>query len=220
MTAWSYSSISTFKQCPKKYYHLKIAKDFKDSESDAMNYGKEVHSAAEQYIKSSTPVPAKFEFLKPWVEKFEALPGEKSTELKMGLRENKTPCSFFAKDVWWRGIADFLSVDDETNTAYSVDYKTSKNAKYADFKQLDLVAGAIFSYFPRVKKVKSALAFVVSGEFLPKEHVAEEKDKYHGVFDNELERLASAENSGIFNPIAGPLCGYCPVETCEHNRKR
>ena len=30
MTAWSYSSIKTFDQCPKKYFHLKIAKDIQD----------------------------------------------------------------------------------------------------------------------------------------------------------------------------------------------
>jgi len=26
--AWSFSSIKTFEQCPKKFYHLKVAKDF------------------------------------------------------------------------------------------------------------------------------------------------------------------------------------------------
>ena len=51
MTAWSYSSISTFKQCPKKYYHLKVAKDVKDIGSEAMLYGNQVHTAADDYIK-------------------------------------------------------------------------------------------------------------------------------------------------------------------------
>ena len=51
MTAWSYSSLKTFEQCPKKYYHLKVAKDVKDKGSSAMFYGNEVHKAAEQYMK-------------------------------------------------------------------------------------------------------------------------------------------------------------------------
>jgi hypothetical protein len=33
--AWSYSSIKTFDQCPKKYFHLRIKKDFKDEDSTA-----------------------------------------------------------------------------------------------------------------------------------------------------------------------------------------
>jgi hypothetical protein len=31
-----------------------------------------------------------------------------------------------------------------------IDYKTGKNAKYADMKQLDLMAGAIFVHYPEV----------------------------------------------------------------------
>jgi len=27
---WSFSAIKLFEQCPRKYYHLKIKKDFKD----------------------------------------------------------------------------------------------------------------------------------------------------------------------------------------------
>ena len=34
--AWSFSSLKTFDQCPKKYYHLRVAKDYKESDSAAM----------------------------------------------------------------------------------------------------------------------------------------------------------------------------------------
>ena len=67
MITWSYSSIKTFDQCPKKYYHLKVAKDVKDTGSDATIYGQEVHKAAEDYIKFGTPIPAKFKFVEPVV---------------------------------------------------------------------------------------------------------------------------------------------------------
>ena len=63
MTAWSYSSISTFKQCPKKYYHLKVARDVKDVGSSAMLYGNELHSAAEEYIRDGNSLPDKFNFI-------------------------------------------------------------------------------------------------------------------------------------------------------------
>ena len=63
MTAWSYSSISTFKQCPKKYYHLRIAKDVKDISTQALRYGNEVHKAAELYIRDGLPIPKKFDFI-------------------------------------------------------------------------------------------------------------------------------------------------------------
>ena len=145
MPAWSYSSIKTFDQCPKKYYHLKVAKDVKDTAGPEADYGTQAHEAAEHYIKHGTPIPGKFKIMRPVVEALAQFPGEKHTELKLGVRKTATgyePCGFFAKDVWWRGIVDLLITNGKT--AHMVDYKTGKNAKYADMKQLDLMAGAVF----------------------------------------------------------------------------
>jgi len=218
MIAWSYSSISTFKQCPKKYYHLKVLKDVKDTGSEAMVYGQDVHKAAEEFVKSDVPIPEKFKYMQPIVESLGKIEGDKHCEVKLGLKQDYAPCGFFDSGVWWRGIADLIIVNGER--AYSVDYKTGKNAKYADTKQLDLVAGAIFSHFPLVKKVKSALAFLVSGDFITKEHRADEKEVYLKTFDKELEQLDGAMLSGVWNANSGPLCGWCPVTSCAHHRER
>jgi len=128
------------------------------------------------------------------------------------------PTTFFADDVWWRGVADLVIINGDI--AHSIDYKTSKNAKYADTKQLDAVAAGLFTHFPQLKVIKSALAFVVSKEFIQKEHVVEKKDSYFATFEPDLERLEGAQESGVWNAISGPLCGWCPVTSCEHYRKR
>ena len=60
MTTWSYSSLKTFEQCPKKYFHLKVVKDVKDQGSEATIYGQEVNKAAEDFIKLGTPVQERF----------------------------------------------------------------------------------------------------------------------------------------------------------------
>ena len=39
MTTWSYSKVNSFKQCPKKYYHMYVKKDVKDTGSVATRYG-------------------------------------------------------------------------------------------------------------------------------------------------------------------------------------
>jgi CRISPR/Cas system-associated exonuclease Cas4 (RecB family) len=218
---WSYSSLKTFEQCPKKYYHLKVVKDVKDEGSEATLYGQELHKAAEDYIKEDKAIPPKFSYIQDTVDAIKNIPGEKHCELKLGVRKTDTgyePCDFFAKDVWWRGIGDVVVVQDEL--AFSLDYKTSKNAKYADLKQLDILAAALFTHFPQVKRIKSALAFVVSNEFIHKEHVADMRDYYFSTFEPELDRLAAAQETGVWNTNTGPLCRFCPVVSCEHNRKR
>jgi len=106
------------------------------------------------------------------------------------------------------------------DSAFSVDYKSSKNAKYADVKQLDLVAAAVFTHYPQVKKIKSALAFVVSNEFVKKEHTADLRKSYFATFTPVLDRLTVAVDTGVWNANSGPLCAYCPVTSCPHDRER
>jgi hypothetical protein len=224
MPAWSYSSIKTFEQCPKKYFHLKVVKDVKDNPGPEAVYGTEVHLAAEEFIRDGKPVPDKYGFILPVVERLAKFPGEKRVEMKLGLRKQGnefSPCSFFDKEVWYRGIIDLLIVNGER--AHLLDYKTGKNAKYADMKQLDLMAGAVFVHYPEVQEIKSGLLYVVSNEFPKKTHVREKLNEYLSVFDEQLGRLDDAMENGVFNPKSGPLCGWCPVVECAHwkpKRKR
>jgi hypothetical protein len=69
MTSWSYSSISLFEQCPKKYFHLRVEKDIKEPTSEQMNYGLEVHKAAEDYISKDTPIPPQFSYMQEMLDK-------------------------------------------------------------------------------------------------------------------------------------------------------
>ena len=218
MTAWSYSSIKTFDQCPKKYFHLKVVKDVKDEPGEAADYGTAVHEAAELFITQGAPIPEKFAFMRPIVEPLARKQGTKYAEIKIGVTSDLKPCGFFDKDVWYRGIADLLIVNG--SKAWLVDYKTGKNAKYADMKQLDLLAGAVFIHFPKVETIKSALLYVVSQEMPRKTHQRENLATYMGVFDTQLESLSDAMDNGVWNAKSSALCGWCPVQTCEHWRPR
>ena len=79
--AWSYSSLKTFEQCPRKYYHLKVAKDIKDGDTDATRYGTSMHTVAEEFIRDGVEIPAQFSYLQPALEQLKAIPGEKHCEL-------------------------------------------------------------------------------------------------------------------------------------------
>lgn len=220
---WSYSSLNTFKQCPKKYYHLKIAKDVKDEGSTATRYGQTVHTIAEEFIRDGVDIPPAYEFMRKYLEPLQNLEGDKFCEQKLGLKlcpENKyAPCGFYAKDVWWRGIADLVVVNGPI--AYSIDYKTSKNARYADTKQLDAVAAAVFTHYPEVDTIRSMLMFVVADEQVKKTHYREHRDSYLEAFTPDLDRLAKAQETDVWNANTGPLCRFCPVTDCaNHPGKR
>jgi len=74
---WSYSSLKTFQQCTKKYYHLKIAKDVENESGEAANYGKLVHKAAEDYVRDGVAIPPQFEYMQPILDALIAIPGKK-----------------------------------------------------------------------------------------------------------------------------------------------
>jgi CRISPR/Cas system-associated exonuclease Cas4 (RecB family) len=219
--ALSYSSITLFEQCPNKYYHLRVAKDIKEPDSEAMMYGKDVHLAAENFMRDGTPLPEKYAFMRPMLDKLKAIPGDKHCELKMGLKKvdgRLMPCDFFAKDVWYRGVADLIIINREKGEARVIDYKTGKSAKYADTKQLALMAACVFAHFPTITVVKSGLLFVVSAEFVKADFKAETGYNIFSELDDTLMAREGAYESEVFNPKRNFSCkAWCPVLICPHN---
>lgn len=219
--AWSYSSITLFDQCPKKYYHLRVVKDIKEPESEAMLYGTAVHEAAEKFMRDGVPLPEKYDFMLPLLEKLKGIPGEKHCEMKMGIKKvdgRLAPCGFFDKDVWYRGIADLIIINKDKGEARVIDYKTGKSAKYADTKQLALMAACVFTHFPDVKVVKSGLLFVVSDEFVKADYKADTGFSIFSELDGILVAREKAYETGVFNPKRNFTCKkWCPVMECAHN---
>jgi hypothetical protein len=215
---WSFSSLKTFQQCPRKYYHTKIARDIKEPDTQATLYGKTAHTVAEEYVRDGTGVPPAFAYMQPTLDALKAIPGEQLCEVKLGLTKDLKTCDFDAPDVWWHGIADLVVINRDSGVAHSLDYKTSKNARYADTKQLDLIAAAIFAKFPEINRVRSGLVFVVSKEFIKAEHHREMLEKYLEKPAQDVARIEAALKNGVWNPISGPLCKFCAVKSCEYNR--
>jgi hypothetical protein len=216
---WSYSSLKTFQQCPKKYYHTKILKDIVEPDTTATLYGKAAHTVAEEFVRDGVAIPEAFAYMKPVLEQLNSIEGEKHCEVKLGMTKTLESCDFDAPNVWWHGVADLVIINKKTGTAFSVDYKTSKNARYADATQLDLVACGLFVKFPEIKKIRSALLFVVSKEFVKAEHHAEMVTKYMQKPTKDVARIEAAISNGVWNPVEGPLCKFCSVKQCEYNRK-
>jgi hypothetical protein len=215
---WSYSSLDLFKQCPHKYYRLRVAKDIKEPESDAMIYGKEVHLAAEEFIRDGKPVPEKYAFMRELLEPVRKITGQHLCEYRLGLTRALEPCEFFGKDVWWRGIPDFLAVDGEKATL--LDYKTGKSSKYADTKQLDLLALAIFKHFPEVETIKAGLLFVVANDFIKTKYERAKHEKTWVQWLEDTHRLEKSYEVNVWNPKPNFSCkAWCVVKDCIHNGK-
>jgi hypothetical protein len=216
--AWSFSGIKSFDQCPKKFYHLKVIKDYKEPQSEATLYGSEFHKAAEEYIRDGKPLPPYFEYAKGVLDSLNRMEGDKYCEYEMGLTENLEPCGFKDPKVWWRGIVDLAIVNREAGEARIVDYKTGKSSKYADTGQLELMALATFKHFPEIKKVRSALIFVVCNDFIKATYTTGDAPRLWEKWISEYNKLKSSYENGVWNPRPSGLCRrHCVVLDCAHN---
>ncbi len=214
--AWSFSRMKAFETCQKQYYHVNVLKEFPFRETEATLYGTEFHKACEEFIRDGKPVPEKFAFMRSALETLNAIPGDKHCELKMGLTANLDPCDFFDKRVWFRGVVDLLIINGEE--ARVIDYKTSKNSKYADTGQLQLMALSVFKHFPQVKKVKAALLFTIANDMVKQNYSVNDEGVLWKPWIQRYATLEKAHKNNVWNPKPSGLCKkHCPVTQCPHN---
>ena len=214
---WSYSSLSLYQQCPKKYYHLKVAKDIKEPLGEAIVFGNTIHKIAEEYVGKGVPIPAQYKEIEPALESIRNMEGEKLCENKLGLTADLEPCGFFDKKVWWRGIADIIIL--QGDRALTIDYKTGKKSQYADLKQLEVLSLAIFKHFPQVKKVKAGLLFLFADDFVKADYLQDNQEEAWTPWISEVGQLQSSIENDVWNAKPNFTCrGWCPVTSCVHNQ--
>lgn len=215
--AWSYSALKTFETCPRKYQAEKVTKEVPFVQGEQAIYGEQLHKAAEEYIRDGTPLPQRFIFVKEYLDKLNAYPGEKFCEMKLGVKKvdgRLEACDYYDPEVWFRGIADLVIVDG--NRAWVLDYKTGES-RYADIRQLALMAAALFLKYPEIEKIKTMLLFVVKKDHRKQDFSAEYGLSIFSELHGLLSALEEAYKSDVWNPRPNGLCRkWCNVTSCPH----
>jgi CRISPR/Cas system-associated exonuclease Cas4 (RecB family) len=213
---WSFSSLKQYINCPKQYQEVKVLKNYEVRPTQQMLYGTHVHTALENYAKDGTELPQNYKRFASLVDPLLEIDGTRYPEYRMALDDNKQPCKW-GKGYWVRGIVDLMIISGDT--AFIVDYKTGSD-KYPDLKQLRLMALMTFAHFPEVNHVKAGLLFVLHDNFIPEEYHRENMETLWTNFTPDLERMKMSYETDIWQMNPTPLCGWCPVSTCEHHRSR
>lgn len=214
----SYSHIKAFEQCPKQFYHAKHLNEYPFTESVDTLYGKQAHKVAEDYVISDAPIPSKFEYMRPVLDALKKKEGNKFAEIKLGITEDLVPCTFFSKQVWIRGIIDLLVVNKSKKLAWVIDYKTSKNAKYADPDQLELMALLVFASYPEVEEIRGGLVFVKCNELVRKKYQKIKRSELWSKWIAKHKKMLEAHKLDRWPTRESGLCrNHCPVQECIHN---
>ena len=214
---WSYSALTSFETCPRKHYHLRVAKDVVEPQGEAAMWGDTVHKAIEARIKFKTLLPKGMEKWERIVSKFDTPKGLVLVEEKLSLTKNMQPCKWGAPDCWVRGIVD-IGVDGGKKVTL-VDWKTGK-VKH-DLDQLKLFAGLYMQAKPYVEKVKTAFVWLVHNKMTKEEFTREDLPSIWEDFSTRARRLELAVQKNHWPPKPSGLCkAWCYVMTCEFNGRR
>jgi hypothetical protein len=221
--SWSYSRLKNFEACPKKHWHIDIAKDVKEEEGEALEYGNVVHTIMAQYIEKGIVMPPVHEpKLKPWADHVFTFRGIDvrtkgavvMVEQKLAITESFGPCEFFDREAWFRGIGDVMWKLGPVG--YIGDWKTGKVIE--DSQQLFLMAQCMFAHHPDLQVIRSS--FIWLKEDCESVATIKRSDLAAG-WANVMPRvqtLRQAHEQMNYPPRPGGLCRrWCPVKQCPHN---
>jgi PD-(D/E)XK nuclease superfamily protein len=214
--AWSFSALTRYENCPKQYFHLNVAKDFKDEDSEWAADGKIIHDGLYGRVVKGKPLPLPIRHMEPMAAKFANAEGEKHGEMKLALNRKFEPVDFFAPDVWVRSVVDLLIIRE--NKGIIVDWKTGKVKD--DFTQLMLTAGVLSRYMPELDIFEMVYVWTKSREVTRKNITL---SRLTEMWNGLLPRVGKIEDSirtTTFPARESGLCRYCPVRTCPHWQSR
>lgn len=209
--AWSYSRLTSFETCPRKFWHLNVQKDLKEEESEAMRSGTATHKAFELRIRDGKQLPLHLRQWEAVMAAIVASKGEKSVEQQIALREDLTITDWFAKDVWVRVKSDCTQLNG--NRAIVWDWKTGK--RIDDFTQLKLNAAVTMLLAPEIEEVTMGFVWTKSTELSQSKITRAQMAEAWGELMTRVAKYMEAHAKNDFPPKPNFFCQGCVVKTCQ-----
>jgi hypothetical protein len=147
--AWSWSRLKNFRTCPKRHYHIDLAKDVKEELSEALKWGNMFHDAMAKRIGEGEPLPKQFAAYERWpgiIRDLKEAGTDVKVEQRLAMDESFQPTGWFDQRTWFRGVVDVLAIAADKTKAVAIDWKTGGKIQ-PEFEQLALNAQLIFAHY-------------------------------------------------------------------------
>lgn len=215
---WSHSALEQFKNCPRQYHEVRIAKSVTETKGEATIWGEQVHKHFEDYLTDGVVLPPELSAHEPFLNRLLDLPHDhRFVEQRIALNRTATPCEFFGDDVWFRGVIDFGIVHGDF--ARIIDFKTGKH--HTKFGQLKLFALHTFAAYPEVQSVRCEYYWTQTLTLNGQTYIREQIPSLWASFIPDLKQYAEAFRTDTWQPRPSGLCnGWCCVTDCEFWRPK
>lgn len=230
--ALSWSRLSDFLQCPRKFkykYIDKLTNFTAQEDSPHLTRGTNVHKALENYAvkrlegvaAADIPVSSlpEVESTKPLINGFMANFNSVVPEQQVSVDINWKQVDWFSKQSYYRAILDLIALSPVAIAI--VDYKTGKFKDYSPNGpgQLELSATIGMNLWPEVERIDTMYAYVdhkktIKRSFTPKE----DKERLTTHFIQIHQKVNSEVN---WDPTKNEFCNFCPATKlqCQFSRK-
>jgi CRISPR/Cas system-associated exonuclease Cas4 (RecB family) len=232
---YSWSRISTYKQCPRKFKYQYIDKiPVEQKCQKALVKGKFIHALLEhngdinELKKSSDYKEIQESINSNCVTKQEIKEFYKiyksftETELYKKLNNNKTLFTelFIALDEdlrivqydnsLFRGYIDKVYVNPVTNKVYCVDWKTGQINRKQTYGQLLFYSIGLFDKLPEnIESIELVYVYVEHNKIQKKTVYKKDVEKYKKALLNTINKI---EEDEVFQKNETPLCDYCDYQ--------
>ena len=205
MRPWSYSRLSSYDSCPKKYfYHYIEKRPSSRPSSPAADRGSAIHAKAEKYLRGEIPIYPP-ELQKVSVHAMGLKARKASPEQKLAVNEKWEPCDYDSPDVLMRAIIDVLYPEDKA--VHIQDWKTGQ-AYPTHAVQLENYVAVAAAHHPDAERFHTSLIYIDQGVVTPPRIVHRERViPIRQLID---ARIANAETDKEYKPKPSPqACKWC-----------
>lgn len=222
--AWSYSALTAFETCPKKFAATRVFKTYKEPEGEQLIYGNRVHKSLELRVRNGQALPADLVHMETTLQKLLAL-GTATAEESIGLDRAYHQTDYFDKPttkpehrVWLRMKADLQLMLHSAPVAILLDYKTGKIKE--DLDQLELFAAVTFALHPEVQEVRTGYWWTNENRIDPTPFKPQEAPVIWQKFLPRVKVLENAYQTNAWTARPSGLCReHCPVTECAFHGK-
>jgi PD-(D/E)XK nuclease superfamily len=211
--AWSYSRLTSYETCARRYWHLMVKKDLKEEPSQAMIEGNDTHKAFELRIRDGKQLPIHLRVHEPALAIIASTKGDKIVEQQIALNPAWEPVEWFDRDAWLRVKSDLTQYNGKYGVVW--DWKTGR--PHDDFTQLNLNAAVLLHLAPEIEVVNPAYYWTKSRHVAAGDRIT--RDKLPDIWGPILARVAEyqrAHEAEAFPPKENYFCRGCPVKDCQY----
>jgi len=224
--ALSYSRLSTYQNCPRKFKLQFLDKAFPDdSNNPHFARGNRIHEQLEHYVMwknagqnfDKPPMAEEAKNAVPIIEKIFDNYTSVLPEQKLCIDKNWNKIGWFDKSAYLRAILDLIAF--KPRKALIGDYKTGKVREYNQYGgQLHLNAAMLFAVEPEVEEIDVAYFFVDHKQTVNVRFTRDQYDEFRKHFVEQHEKVNAEKN---WPPKINQYCKWCPATRtqCEFSKQ-